>query len=117
MDNLAKKDLINELDVSFSNEYDLILKKINDVFPLAKKDTENFNKASSQFKVATLDVTELTSINSAKHLLAIAQQTRLALEETLITLRRKKVELKYKLIETEQVNGKEKEILLIDIDE
>ncbi|NBR25530.1 MAG: hypothetical protein EBU08_17485, partial [Micrococcales bacterium] len=72
-------------------QYSPMLEKIDAVLPLAKIDTENFNKSSSQFKVATLDVVDLTPINSAKHLLAVIQRTRQALEEASITLRRKQL--------------------------
>ena len=94
-----------------------MLTKIDAVLPLAKIDTENFNKSSSQFKVATLDVVDLTPINSAKHLLAVIQQTRQALEEASISLRRKQVELKRKELELMSSEGNDTDELVIDIDE
>lgn len=98
-------------------QYSPMLAKIDAVLPLAKIDTENFNKASSQFKVATLDVVDLTPINSAKHLLAIIQQTRRALEEASIKLRRKQLELKRKELELMSSEGTDTDELVIDIDE
>lgn len=98
-------------------QYSPMLTKIDEVLPLAKIDTENFNKASSQFKVATLDVVDLTPINSARHLLAVIQQTRQALEEASITLRRKKLELKRKELEVIASEGTDTDELIIDIDE
>ena len=87
---------MNELEIALPEQYSPMLARIDEVLPLANIDTENFNKSSSQFKVATLDVVDLTPINSAKHLLSVVQQTRQALEEASIKLRRKKVELKRK---------------------
>ena len=98
-------------------QYSPMLSKIDAVLPLAKVDTENFNKSSSQFKGATLDVVDLTPINSAKHLLAVIQQTRQALEEASITLRRKQVELKRKELDLMASEGTDTDELVIDIDE
>lgn len=117
---------MSELEKQVQNEYALtglsadyapMLSKIDSLLPLANKDTENFNKASSQFKVATLDVVDLTPINSAKHLLAVIQQTRQALEEASIDLRRKKLSLEKKERELMSAQGDAVEELVIDIDE
>jgi hypothetical protein len=108
---------MNELVISLPEQYTPILSKIDAVLPLANIDTENFNKASSQFKVATLDVVDLTPINSAKHLLAVIQQTRQALEEASISLRRKQVELKRKELDLMASEGTDTDELVIDIDE
>ena len=111
---------MNELERTLEalpSQYSPMLEKIDAVLPLAKVDTENFNKSSSQFKVATLDVVDLTPINSAKHLLAVIQQTRQALEEASITLRRKQVELKRKELDLMASEGTDTDELVIDIDE
>ncbi len=55
---------MNELEKALPEQYSPMLAKIDSVLPLAKIDTENFNKSSSQFKMATLDVVDLTPINS-----------------------------------------------------
>jgi hypothetical protein len=108
---------MNELELALPQQYQPMLEKIDAILPLATLDSENFNKASSQFKVATLDVVDLTPINSARHLLAIIQQTRQALEESSINLRRKKIELERKERELMAAQGEDSELLLIDIDE
>ena len=111
---------MNELEKTLEAlpaQYSPMLQKIDAVLPLAKIDTENFNKASSQFKVATLDVVDLTPINSAKHLLAVIQQTRQALEEASIGLRRKQLELKRKELDLMASEGTDTDELVIDIDE
>jgi len=111
---------MNELEKTLNllpEQYLPMLAKINEVLPLAKIDTENFNKASSQFKVATLDVVDLTPINSAKHLLAVIQQTRQALEQASIGLRRKQLELKRKELDLMSSEGTDIDELVIDIDD
>jgi hypothetical protein len=108
---------MNELEKTLPIQYSSMLVKINSVLPLANIDTENFNKSSSQFKVATLDVVDLTPINSAKHLLAVIQKTRRALEEASINLRRKNLELKRKELDLMASEGTDTDELVIDIDE
>jgi hypothetical protein len=108
---------MNELEITLPEQYMPVLSKIDNILPLANIDTENFNKSSSQFKVATLDVVDLTPINSAKHLLAVIQRTRQALEESSINLRRKKLELKRKELELMSSEGNDIDELVIDIDE
>ena len=108
---------MNELEITLPEQYTPVLSKIDSLLPLANIDTENFNKSSSQFKSVTLDVIDLTPINSAKHLLAVVQRTRQALEEASINLRRKKLELKRKELELMASEGNNTDELIIDIDE
>lgn len=109
--------MTSEIDLVLPERYAPILSKIDKVLPLARLDSENFNKSSSQFKTAVLDVVDLTPINSAKHLLAIIQKTRMALEEASVKLRRKKIELKRKELELLASEGIDTDELVLDIDE
>lgn len=108
---------MNELQITLPQQYSPMLAKIDSILPLANIDTENFNKSSSQFKLTTLDVVDLTPINSAKHLLAVIQRTRQALEEASIGLRRKQLELKRKEMELMASEGTDTDELVIDVDE
>lgn len=108
---------MNEIELALPKQYEPMLEKIEQVLPLAKIDTENFNKSSSQFKTATLDVVDLTPINSARHLLAVIQRTRQAIEEATINLRRKNLELKRKELDLMAAEGMDIDELVIDIDE
>ena len=107
---------MNEIEIVLPQEYTNILAKVKDALPLANIDATNFNKSSSQFKLATLDITDLTPINSAKHLLAVIQKTRQALEQASIDLRRKKLELKRKELDLMAAEGTDIDSLVIDID-
>ena len=109
--------MMNEIEKTLPEQFMPILNKIDEILPLAKIDTENFNKSSSQFKTSVLDVVDLTPINSAKHLLAIIQRTRQAIEEASITLRRKQIVLKRKELELLACEGLDIDELVIDIDE
>ena len=104
-------------DLELPKQYTPILDKIAQALPLAQIDTENFNKSSSQFKTAILDVVDLTPINSAKHLLASIQRTQQALEEASVNLRRKKLSLTRKERDLLTAQGDEIDEIVIDIDE
>jgi hypothetical protein len=94
-----------------------LLDGIKTLLPKATSDTTPFRKSSSQFKSATLDVTDLTPISTAHHLLAVIDRTRGALEEASIKLRRK--EAKARRIEAKLLtaSGEKAEELIIDLDE
>lgn len=103
-------------DLAISPEYRDMINHINTNLPAIKRNSQNFYKSASQLKSVTLDVTDLTPLGSIKHILAVLDQTRKALEEGHINLRRKQIELQKK---TEQYNatdeGYDKELLWLDI--
>lgn len=90
MTEVARLSIDNALEVS--GVYASMLDRISEKLPSTILDSENFNKSASQFKAATLDITDLTPINSAKHLLAVITRTRQALEEAEVSLRKKRLE-------------------------
>lgn len=105
------------LTSNLPSEYAGILADIDTHLPQATRHAEVFNKTSSQFKTATLDVVDLTPINSARHLLAVIQHTRQALEDASIALRRKRLDLTRKEAALLSASGQDADKLLIDIDE
>ena len=98
-------------------EYQHLLANIEAHLPDATRHAEVFNKSASQFKAAMLDVVDLTPINSARHLLAVIQRTRQALEESSIGLRRKRLEADRKQQALMSAPGRDADELLIDLDE
>lgn len=108
---------MKDVEIKLPENYFEITKIVENSLSKAVQDSAIFNKSSSQFKTIMLDVVDLTPINSAKHLLAIVQKTRHALEEASINMRRKKLELSRKETELLSASGYEAEQLLIDIDE
>jgi hypothetical protein len=111
---IALQEVSNELAIT--PEYKGMLKHINANLPAISRDSENFYKSASQFKNVTLDVTDLTPMGSLKHILAVIDRTRMALEESHIAVKRKQIELKKKTLEYDNLEeGYEKELLWIDI--
>jgi hypothetical protein len=111
---IALQDVSNELAIT--PEYKGMLEHINANLPAINRDSQNFYKSSSQFKNVTLDVTELTPMSSMKHILAVIDQTKMALEEAHVGVRRKQIELKKKTEEYDKSEeGYNKELLWIDI--
>ncbi len=103
-------------ELAVSPEYNKMLEHINKNLPLVRRDSENFYKSASQFKNVTLDVTELTTMGSLKHVLAVLDRTRMALEESYVNLKRKQIELKKKTLEHDNAEeGYEKELVWVDI--
>jgi hypothetical protein len=111
---LALIEVSNELAIS--PEYKGMLEHINSALPAIKRDSQNFYKSASQFKNVTLDVTELTSMSSAKHILAVLDQTRVALEEAHIKYRKQQIEGRRKQEQFDNaVDGYDKELLEIEL--
>ena len=111
---IALQEVSNELAIT--PEYKGMLEHINANLPAMSRDSENFYKSASQFKNVTLDVTDLTPMGSLKHILAVIDRTRMALEEAHIAVRRKQIELKKKTLEYDNAEeGYDKELLWVDI--
>jgi molecular chaperone GrpE (heat shock protein) len=111
---IALVDVSKELAIT--PEYKQMIERINDKLPAIRKDSENFYKSASQFKGVTLDITDLTPMGSLKHILAVIDRTRSALEESHINVRRKQIELKQKTQQyDEETDPFKKELLWIDI--
>jgi len=111
---IALQEVSNELAIT--PEYKGMLEHINANLPAISRDSENFYKSASQFKNVTLDVTDLTPMGSLKHILAVIDRTRMALEEAHIAVRRKQIELKKKTLEYDNAEeGYDKELLWVDI--
>lgn len=111
---IALQEVSNELAIT--PEYKGMLEHINANLPAISRDSQNFYKSASQFKNVTLDVTDLTPMGSLKHILAVIDRTRMALEEAHISVKRKQIELKKKTMEYDNAEeGYDKELLWVDI--
>jgi len=104
-------------NLPISPEYSGMIENINKNLPAIQKDSDNFYKSGSQYKNVTLDVTDLTPFSTMKHVLAVIDQTKMALEEASIKYRRNIVNRNKKLEELKNVEGYDKDLLLIDISE
>lgn len=73
--------------------YQTMVDRIGARLPAIERDSAAFHKSHSQFMIATLDVTPLTTIRAAKQVLAEIDRTRRALEEAYIADRRRSIDL------------------------
>jgi len=111
---IALVEVSNQLAIS--PEYKGMLQHISNTLPAIKRDSENFYKSASQFKGVTLDVTDLTPMGSLKHILAVLDRTRMALEEAHIALKRKQIQMKQKQEEYDkETDDYKKDLLNVDI--
>ena len=111
---IALVEVSNQLAIS--PEYKGMLQHISNTLPAIKRDSENFYKSASQFKGVTLDVTDLTPMGSLKHILAVLDRTRMALEEAHIALKRKQIQMIQKQKEyEEETDNYKKQLLNVDI--
>jgi hypothetical protein len=122
--NKQENPLSNDLIIANMNtalavkkpEYNLMLKNIESRLPAVQRDTSNFYKSHSQFMQVSLDVTAITPIRSIKHSLAEIEQTKSALQEAYIGMRKKQVELKRKQHELENATDPfDRELLEIEV--
>jgi len=77
-------------------EYSGMLKNIQQKLPQVSYNTSNFYKSHSQFMGVMLDVTAITAVRSIKHTLAEIEQTRMALQEAYIKVRKQDIIIKSK---------------------
>lgn len=113
MTDIVLKEISSTLKLS--TQYEGMLEKIYSHLPEIERDTENFNKSSSQFKGVTLDITNLTPIDSARHILAVVQRTRQALEEASVSLKKKEIKLKKKQSKKNSLSGYDLELIDVEI--
>jgi hypothetical protein len=113
---LEKK--INEIELS--NKYEVMLKTIQNNYPVIEKATKNFNKTQSQFMDNMFTVSHPTELRNARQILAEITKSKMALDETYFSIRKKKLELRRKKNKLEMertLDIFDKELLLIEIDE
>lgn len=112
-------DLIKKLQSSVESfgNYKAMLEHISETMPVIQASTESFNKASSQVKTISLDITDLTDVGRAKHLLARIKQRRQALQESEFTIAKKEIKilkLEKQLENASDLDAKEREIKIYE---
>jgi hypothetical protein len=111
---------MNQLETTETHDlalYDSIMSKVHEIMPSVMESSKSFGKSSSQLKTVTLDITDLTDVGAAKHIIASINRTRQALKESEISVRRKRLDLKRKESDLESATGFDDEEILIDIAE
>lgn len=110
-------ELIN-LSSKTSLAYTNMRERISEIMPRVAESNQAFYKSDSQLKMVSLDITDLTDIGAAKHILARIEKKREALKESEINLRKKKIKLAKKeelLIKAEGYKAQELEIDILEI--
>ena len=104
--------------IEISSEYSGMLEHIQSNLPAITASSQNFYKSASQYKNVTLDVTDLTPMSSLKHVLAVIDQTRLALEDSYFKTNKSKIKLKKKQLKYSVMeDGYDKDLLEVEIQE
>lgn len=111
---MSELETIHTYDLT---HYDNMMSRVQEVMPRVMESSESFGKSSSQLKTVTLDITDLTDVGAAKHILASINRTRQALKESEIAVRRKRLDLTRKQAALETATGFDADEILIDITE
>lgn len=109
---------IQELHKNFAvskPEYSYMLENIQNKLPQVTHDTSNFHKGHSQFMGVTLDVTAITPMRSIYHSLAEIEQTRLALQESYIKMRKQEIKIKRRERRLQDLLSKEHDDLEVEM--
>lgn len=105
-----------EVSPVFDDErYEVMLQSAEKTMPAVKATQESFNKSSSQMKTVALDITDLTPIGTAKHIVAAIDRTRRALKDSEIDARRRQLKLERKQAELAEADGNRAKKLELDI--
>jgi hypothetical protein len=106
--------LVN-LSTNMPSAYLEMMSKTAEIMPQIAESNKAFYKADSQTKIASLNITELTDVGSASHILARIEQKKQALQESEIKVRKKQVKLARKKAELETASGYDADELELDI--
>jgi hypothetical protein len=104
-----------DLSKNLPENYQKMTERISEIMPRIRESNESFYKSDSQLKMVTLDITDLTDVSSAKHILARIERRKLALEESEFELRKKKVKLAKKQAKLSTAAEYDKALLEIEI--
>ena len=105
--------------ISLEKNYVNMIDNIKLNLPAIEKSSDNFYKSSSQMKNVTLDITELTPMAAIKHILAVIEEVKRALEETFVKMRKSQIEIeeiKLDLLnETKDIEMQKKELRIYEL--
>lgn len=100
---------------NFPVEYKEMATRINEIMPRIEESNKAFYKSDSQLKMVSLDITDLTDIGAAKHILARIEKKKQALQDSELNLRKKKIKLAQKQEKVLTLEGYEAQLLEVEI--
>lgn len=106
---------IDKLALNLPERYQGMASRIGEIMPRVAESSKSFYKSDSQLKMVSLDITDLTDIGAAKHILARIERKKQALKESELAIRRKKIKLDKKSEKLKETTGYDAELLSIDI--
>jgi len=94
--------------------YEKMSQRINEIMPRVQSSSTAFYKSDSQLKIVSLDITDLTDLGVAKHILARIEKKKSALKSSEIETRRKEIKLQKK--ESKLVSATDFDASLLELD-
>lgn len=95
-------------------KYGKMIAEIGQRLPEINESNKSFYKSDSQLKMVSLDITDLTDIGVAKHVLARIERKQAALRESEISIRRKRIDLAEVQEKASRATGYDRQRLEID---
>ena len=106
---------LSQITSALPERYQGMTSRISELMPRINESNQAFYKSDSQLKIVSLDITDLTDVGAAKHILARIERKRAALKESEIKVRKTRVKLKRKQEKFEAATGFDAELLEIEI--
>lgn len=106
---------LEKISQALPPEYKKMADRVSEIMPSVQESNQAFYKTDSQLKTVTLNVTELTDIGAAKHILARIEKKKQALTESEIDLKRKQIEHRKIQKQLETATDEDAELLEIDL--
>jgi hypothetical protein len=109
---------LSEITGNLPQQYQTMLSKVSEYYPVITKATRNFNKSQSQFMNNMLTVSQPTELRSLRQILAEMTRTKQALDEAYFGIEKKRVDIKKKKhLLTKTEDEFDAELLTIEIAE
>lgn len=106
---------LSRISSQLPERYQGMTSRINELMPRIDQSNQAFYKSDSQLKMVSLDITDLTDVGAAKHILARIERKRSALKESEIKIRKSKIKLKRKEEKLLTATGFDAELLEVEI--
>jgi len=97
---LIVKDVFKDLPV----QYQSMLNRISESYPIIHKATKNFNKSQSQFMDNMFTISQPTELRSARQILAEIAKAKMAMDEAYFSIRKKQIQIKRKRQEQDELS-------------
>jgi len=87
---------LSEITGDLPQQYQTMLSRVSEYYPVITEATKNFNKSQSQFMNNMLTISQPTNLRCARQILAEMTRTKQALDESYFGIEKKRVDIKKK---------------------